>query len=249
MTEYRVLFDARGARYNLANRLFPEARAEEAKNLLERLELPERARWLDVGAGGGFLADRAAAQGASGAAFGCDESAVFLAGAPSYALRAACEFTRLPFPDGAFPRAASLAALHHAEAADRVLAEMLRVTAPGGRIVLGDVAAHSPAALFLNDFVDRHTETGHAGRFHAPDGMRTLLERAGGHDARADAVEISWRFPTCEDAGTFCRELFGLTSETRSSELDAALSALGLARDSGGWRLPWSMVFASAVRA
>ena len=30
MSEYRTLFDARGARYNRANRLFPGTRSEEA---------------------------------------------------------------------------------------------------------------------------------------------------------------------------------------------------------------------------
>src|SRR6185369_18090718 len=85
-SEYRTIFDARGGRYNHANRLFPEARAEEGDRLLAHLSLPDGMRWLDVGAGGGFLAARAAAAGRGGAPVACDASAVFLSEARGYAL-------------------------------------------------------------------------------------------------------------------------------------------------------------------
>jgi ubiquinone/menaquinone biosynthesis C-methylase UbiE len=249
MSEYRTLFDARGARYNRANRLFPEARAEEADRLLERLRIPERARWLDVGAGGGFLAARARAANLLGPAVGCDESVVFLSEAPAYALRTACAFERLPYRDQAFAAAASLAALHHAESPERVLAEMLRVTARGSSIAVGDVAGGSRAASFLNGFVDRHTAAGHAGRFYAPERLRALLESARGREARAEEIEVAWRFARREDAVAFCRELFGLEPETENAQTESALDGLGLARHEGGWRLPWTMVFGSAARA
>jgi SAM-dependent methyltransferase len=248
-SEYRDLFDARGAHYNLANRHFPEARAEEARALLEHLRLPLEATWLDLGAGGGFLAERAALQGHAGPAVGCDESIAFLAGASAYALRTIAAFRTLPYPDGAFAAAASLAALHHADDPERVLSEMLRVTSPGGRVAIGDVVAGSRAARYLNGFLDRHTTTGHAGRFYDADAWAGMLARAGGRDIRAEAVELCWRFRRPEDAATFSRELFALVPETTDAELDAALKELGLSEEAGQWRLPWTMVFASADRA
>ncbi len=55
-SEYRSLFDGRGRRYNLANRTYPLARAAEASALLAHWDGPPSGPWLDVGAGGGFLA-------------------------------------------------------------------------------------------------------------------------------------------------------------------------------------------------
>lgn len=247
MSEYRTLFDARGARYNHANRLFPEARAEEAEHLLEHLALSEDVQWLDVGAGGGFLAARVAASGLRTSPIGCDASPAFLSEAGGYALRAAADYERLPFPARAFAAAGCLAVLHHAEEPEAVIAEMLRVTAPSGRIAVGDVAAGSRAELFLNGFVDAHTDQGHAGRFSDAAGTAALLERAGGRAVRAEAVELSWRFASRSDARVFFRELFGLREDTQDADLSAALNWLGLTDAAAGYRLPWSMVFASAA--
>ena len=247
-SEYRTLFDARGAHYNFANRRYPDARAEEAQAILADLDLRRESRWLDVGAGGGFLAERAAAEGIGGPVHGCDESIAFLSGASAYALRAICAFGRLPYPDGTFAGAASLAALHHAEEPETVLAEMLRVTAPGGRIAIGDVAAQSRAARFLNGFLDRCTANGHAGRFYSEDAWVQMLRRAGGCAPRAQTLELSWHFRRREDAADFCRELFGLLPGTPTPELQSALDDLGLMKAPDGWRLRWDMVFASAGR-
>jgi SAM-dependent methyltransferase len=247
MSEYRTLFDVRGARYNDANRRFPEARIEEAERMLAHLELGAGARWLDVGAGGGFLGERASVAEAGRVAYGCDESAVFLADASSYGLRIAAEYERLPFADRSFAGAACLAALHHVEDPGRVLAEMLRVTAAGGRVAIGDVTAGSRVARFLNEFVDSHTDTGHAGRFFEADGLAELFRAAGGSDVRGAAEEIQWTFASRGDAHVFCRELFGLRSDADDIDLAGALGYLGLSESGGRWVLPWAMVFVSAA--
>jgi ubiquinone/menaquinone biosynthesis C-methylase UbiE len=248
-TEYRTIFDARGGRYNHANRLFPEARAEEGDRLLAHLSLPAGMRWLDVGAGGGFLAERAAAAGRGGEPVACDASAVFLSEARGYALRTAGDYERLPFPDRAFGAAGCLAVMHHAEDPARVVSEMLRVTAAGGRAAVGDVAGGSRAERFLNGFVDAHTEQGHAGRFRGAPEAGELFARAGGRDVRAEAVRVLWRFASRSDARLFFRELFGLREDTEDADLDAAIGWLGLFDAGDGWRLPWEMVFASALVA
>jgi ubiquinone/menaquinone biosynthesis C-methylase UbiE len=247
MSEYRTLFDARGARYNRANRLFPGARTEEAECLFAHLDLRNGGRWLDVGAGGGFLASQSAALGRAGVPVACDASAGFLSEAGGYASRTVVDYEWLPFCDDAFAAAGCLAVLHHEEAPGRVLAEMLRVTAPGGRVVVGDVAAGSRAARFLNEFVDAHTETGHAGRFYEAETLAQLLEKAGGRDAEAVSRQLDWRFEKRSDARSFCRELFGLRDETEDADLDGALSWLGLAESGGEYRLPWHMIFAWAA--
>ncbi len=248
MFEYQTLFDARGALYNRANRLYPEARAEEARAMLRHLALAPASRWLDTCAGGGYLSLRASAEALPPARFACDESLQFLRS--SDRPQAACLATAgaLPFPDRSFDAAACLAALHHAEDPAAVSRELLRVTRPGGRAALGDVAEGSAASRFLNGFVDRRTETGHRGRFYALDALAGFLRAAGGREIRSERVEIAWRFSSEEDATHFCRDLFGLEPATRDSEIRTSLLELGGRPEGGGFRIPWSMHYVSAGR-
>src|SRR5262249_13751170 len=51
------------------------------------------------------------------------------------------EVLALPFPDESFPLVTSRYALHHVEHPKRILAEMKRVCARGGRILVADMAA------------------------------------------------------------------------------------------------------------
>jgi len=214
--------------------------------MLECLRLSADTRWLDLGAGGGFLAEAAREEGQGGAAVGCDESEAFLAGASVYGLRAVADYRRLPFADAGFGAAACLAALHHVEDPLLVVGEMLRVTAPGGTVAVGDVRRGSPAAEFLNVFVDEHTDLGHRGRFYDVDGFAEIVERAGGRDARGTAHRVPWTFGGRGDARRFCRDLFGLRPGTPNGELDRALDGVGLAESDDAWTLPWDMVFVSA---
>ena len=124
---------------------------------------------------------------------------------------------------------------------------MLRVTRPGGRIAVGDVAAGSKAARFLNGFVDVHTEEGHAGRFYEPPVLAGFLADAGGRDVRSEEVRVAWRFADRGAALAFLRELFGLRVATRPEDLEAGLDELGAVESGTGCEVPWTMVFASAA--
>jgi SAM-dependent methyltransferase len=246
--EYREIFDARGRHYNLANRRFPLARSEEAATILEHLELSrtDRRPWLDLAAGGGYLAERARAGNVGGPTVACDESFSFLAESQVYQMRTVGFFEGLPFASGSFAGAGCLAALHHEEEPHVLVREMIRVTAPGSRLAVGDVAAGSPAASFLNGFVDRHTETGHVGRFYSAKSLADFFRSAGGHAIRSEEVDLAWRFQSAGDAEEFCRELFGLNAATSSGDLRSGLESLGLRRMGNDYGIPWRMVFASA---
>jgi demethylmenaquinone methyltransferase/2-methoxy-6-polyprenyl-1,4-benzoquinol methylase len=49
-----------------------------------------------------------------------------------------CEAELLPFPDGYFERAMMVDAFHHVRSQPRTAAELVRVLAPGGRLVIED---------------------------------------------------------------------------------------------------------------
>ncbi len=246
--EYQTLFDARGALYNRANRLYPEARAEEAATILQHLALTPDSRWLDVHAGGGYLSDRARARGLPPAKVACDGSLQFLhsSGHPISSCVSIAE--ALPFPDRTFDAVACLAALHHADDPRAVCRELLRVTTPGGRAAVGDVAEDSPAARFLNGFVDRHTKSGHRGRFYSLEALESFLADAGGRNLRAERANLFWTLPSKNDAVLFCRSLFGLEASTTDADIETALAELGAGPEPAGFRIPWTMHDASAAR-
>jgi ubiquinone/menaquinone biosynthesis C-methylase UbiE len=124
--------------------------AKPRREALAALALQPDDRFLDVGCGTG-AAVRAAA--------GIVEHAVGVDLAPKMVERAkelAPELPRadfvvgdseqLPFPDGAFTALLCSSSFHHYPEPRRALAEMARVLAPGGRLVLADGTSDRPVA-------------------------------------------------------------------------------------------------------
>lgn len=118
--------------------------------------LPARVgRLLDIGTGTGRLLELTAPRVAEGA-LGVDASRDMLALARARlaerglagrcAVRQA-DMYRLPLPDAAFDAVALVMVLHYAEDPAAALAEAARVLAPGGTLLLADLAPHGRADL------------------------------------------------------------------------------------------------------
>jgi ubiquinone/menaquinone biosynthesis C-methylase UbiE len=112
------------------------------RETLHRLAPRRGERLLDVGCGTGTLLAAVAAAVPDAACAGIDLSARMLGVAraklpPATALVAGSA-DRLPFADGAFTAVVSTSALHYFPDPVAALAEMRRVLAPGGRLVLTD---------------------------------------------------------------------------------------------------------------
>jgi len=137
---------------------------------------------LDVGCSSGYLARKlAAAAGPSGHVTGVDPSAAAIRYAERRAAAATMTFTvgvaqRLNLPDAAFDAVTSTLALHHVPARQRAaaLAEMFRVTKPGGRLLLADF---DPARTALM----RHPGSGRTHRAVATVGPLEDLAAAAGY--------------------------------------------------------------------
>ncbi len=161
-----------------------EAAFDQILNLVGSLD---GERCLEIGCGGGRLIERVLAAGAKSVA-GLDHSPDMLAlshkrnrqatasGAVELKLADAAQ---LPWPDSTFSVALSANAFFFIERPERALAELHRVLAPGGRLVIATVPGPLPAPSLRNWWVYVW-----GSRMHAYDDatMRSMLEAAGFSD-------------------------------------------------------------------
>ncbi|TJV47303.1 MAG: methyltransferase domain-containing protein, partial [Mesorhizobium sp.] len=137
-------FDEETSRKVEALYLTPDV-VEQRCQVLKALQLREGERILDIGSGPGLLAyDMAASVGPDGRVCGIDISDDMLAmSRKRCANRPWAEFlraeaTKLPYPDDDFDAAVSTQVYEYVADIPAALAELYRVTRPGGRVVALD---------------------------------------------------------------------------------------------------------------
>ncbi|MFF4746120.1 class I SAM-dependent methyltransferase [Streptomyces sp. NPDC001268] len=142
-------------------------------------------RMLDVGTGPGTAAAAGCDRGASVTAVDAEPSMVELArkAAPAADVRLAV-LPELPFIDGTFDVVVGNFVLNHVGRPRAVLAELLRVARPGGRIALTIWSAppHLPAGLAAEDDFPRDES-----------GLGALMESAGLREAACETLRWDHR--------------------------------------------------------
>lgn len=138
-------------------------------------------RVLDVGTGAGALALALAPHVAE--VVGVDVEPELLARArdraPENATFAEADATRLPFPTASFDLAGSQKTLHHVHRPELAVAELARVTRPGGRILIVDqLAPVDPLEAFAVDRFERARDPDHQ-RVLSDQDFRGLFEANG----------------------------------------------------------------------
>ena len=180
--------------------------AYESELLLELLDPQPGERILDAGCGSGIFSGGILACGAT--VVGLDLSLPMLHAAIRRHVRArflglCADLSALPCADGCFDRVWSMTAIEFIADAAPALAELERVTRPGGTIVVTTLNSLSPWA-------EERTRKGRAGHelfsrvfFRSPDEMRTLIGsdcvvRTAVHFRKGDPVDQA---PVLERAG------------------------------------------------
>ena len=185
------------------------------ERLVDRADLQEGDRVLDVATGTGIVARRAAAEvGNSGSVVGVDIDSGMLAVAKDQAsdIQPAIEWWEgdaadLPFPDERFDAVFCQQGLQLFDEPLAALEEMRRVLSPDGLAVLAvwRSVEYSPGYVVLADALDRHLEEGAGEMMRSPFDawdtaeLRKLVRDAGFDDVTATIGFGTERFPSIEE--------------------------------------------------
>ena len=205
-TRYEDIFRLRGSLYHQAMELYPDARADEFHSVINQAHITPGVTVVDVPSGGGYISR-----------YLDDVNLIGLEVTPVFAQLAAARQQNVvlygddhyPLRDAAVDRVLSIAGLHHVRNKVPVFSEMCRIVKPSGRAVIADVAEDSAVRRFLDEFVDRYSETGHSG-WYFNDHTRSELRAAGFCLQEDRLLNYRWSAPDIDQLADFCRLLFGL---------------------------------------
>jgi len=137
--------------------------------------------------------------------------------------------TALPFADGSFDLAATARTLHHVERPEALLGELVRVTRPGGRVLVVDhLAPSDPDRADALHAFERARDPSHT-RLLGDAELRALFVAAGLELVRARREEESRQLDEYLD-------LAGCEGDART-RVEALAAAAGADRTTVGWYL------------
>lgn len=185
---YDQWFDSRWGRY---------AAAIERDTLLRSLGSVEHDLVLDAGCGTGRFSVELERVGARVVGLDIDMDMLAIAARRLAGSVVLGDIERLPVRDGVFDVAAAVTVLEFAPHPDRALAELVRVTRPGGRVVVGALNRRSPWGVL-------HRRRGGAwagARLFTTDELAALGESQGRAVSVTGALVVPGAFPGLEHLG------------------------------------------------
>lgn len=186
-----------------------------AREFIAWLDVPAGARWIDVGCGTGALTCTVLETAGPASVLGIDRSADFVAFTTDAAAGETTAFVTgdgiaLPVADGIADAAVSGLVLNFVPDPQQMVAEMARVTRPGGTVAVyvWDYAGEMQMmrifwdAVIELDPVARHFDEGMRFSICKPDAVSALFEAAGLNDVQTRAVDIETVFQGFDDYWT-----------------------------------------------
>jgi SAM-dependent methyltransferase len=162
----------------------------------------------------------------------------FFTGWPERLGKVLAEITDVPLAEASADHIVSVAGLHHQPNLPGVFREMRRLLRACGHLVIVDVAVDTAPARFLNGFVAEHCPRGHDGRF-LDENTAPSIEGAGFRIADDRLMALPWVFDSFNEAGEFCRQLFGMTALGVGEIAEAMEREIGFDLEDGRPRLRW----------
>ncbi|MCV6590311.1 MAG: class I SAM-dependent methyltransferase [Marinobacterium sp.] len=243
---YQEIFDRRGQMYHEAMLHWPDARQQEFTLPLSLLNLQPGDYLVDLPSGGGYLQRYLADE----INLHCLESSqVFADYCQQHGFSVSLFHEHnLPLADGSVDKLLSIAGIHHIVDKQPLFNEIHRVIRPDGLLCIADVETGSAVAGFLDDVVDRYSETGHRGYFLDHNTLQALAE-AGFCQLKQQRLHYQWQFPDEEALLRYCWLLFGL-EKARLGDVKAGLQQyLNIeSPPEGGARLEWQLLCFTACR-
>jgi SAM-dependent methyltransferase len=163
--------------------------AAEERAVMELADPHPGERALDAGCGTGIYTRRLLERGA--AVTGIDLDLEMMGAARLKAPAATfveADVTALPFPDSTFDLSLAVTLLCFVDDAERAVAELARVTRPGGRVVLAELNRWSLWAAWRRIKGWRGSETWRHVRFFSPGDLAILLRQGGARNIRTAAA-------------------------------------------------------------
>lgn len=183
-----------------------------ARELLDWLAMPTSARWLDVGCGTGALTETILAHAIPDAVNGIDPSEGYLAQARQQVRDARVRFEQgdarqLPVETATYDAVVSGLVLNFIPDLQAGLAEMVRVTKPGGTVAayVWDYAGKIELMRYFWDAAvalkpeDRELDEGRRFPICQPEPLRNLFTESGLHEVEVRPLEVPTHFQDFDD--------------------------------------------------
>lgn len=163
--------------------------AAESRAVLDLVAARADERALDAGCGTGIYTRRLAERGVEVVGVDIDPEMVAATRlkVPD-AISIEADVTALPFPDDSFDLSLAVTLLCFVGCPERAVGELVRVTRPGGRVILAELNHSSLWAAWRRGRAWRGSQIWREARFFPPRELACLLRDAGAETARSEAA-------------------------------------------------------------